>query len=404
MVAMRSLSLTLSSAASANVVVPSAEAAATASTGISSISDGTSAPPTSVALQRAVPGPDGRPSWWPGRGRSTLDVGAHAPQHVEEAGPPGADVDVLDDQVAARRDARGHDPEGGLGRVARHVQVEAAAAAEGRTVTGPGATRRCRAPHSGQHLLGVGPGRDRPRARSSRPSAARPASSTAPLTWALGHRQAVVDAVQAAAPHDQRRQLAAVAAVDAGPHGRSGLDDPVHGPAGDGRVAGRTVRPSIAGGPAGQEPDAGARVARRRSTASGSRSRPAPPSTTTSPAGRRRRPRRRSCARPGGCAATSAPSDSPADPGRPSARAASSRARWEIDLSPGTRSRPCSPPAATGRPTKVRHCGPSRRDRAAEVPVVQGLRGPGRSRRRRRPAPARPARLRRCGRSRGRRC
>ena len=45
----RSLSLTLSSDASRKVVTPLATAAATASTGISSISPGTSWPPTSVA-------------------------------------------------------------------------------------------------------------------------------------------------------------------------------------------------------------------------------------------------------------------------------------------------------------------------------------------------------------------
>ena len=45
----RSLSLTRSSAASRNVVIPLASAAATARTGISSMSPGTSAPPTSVA-------------------------------------------------------------------------------------------------------------------------------------------------------------------------------------------------------------------------------------------------------------------------------------------------------------------------------------------------------------------
>ena len=49
MVVTRSLSLSLSSDASRKVVTPLATAAATASTGISSISPGTSWPPTSVA-------------------------------------------------------------------------------------------------------------------------------------------------------------------------------------------------------------------------------------------------------------------------------------------------------------------------------------------------------------------
>lgn len=49
-VATRSVSLTRSSAASENLVLPSAKAAATDSTGTSSIRDGTSGPPTSVAI------------------------------------------------------------------------------------------------------------------------------------------------------------------------------------------------------------------------------------------------------------------------------------------------------------------------------------------------------------------
>ena len=96
MVAMRSLSLTLSSAASAKVVVPSAWAAATASTG----------------SRRSGTGPRRRRRRWPAAARtgrrmvggvgvrvgvaSSVDVRTHAAQHVEEAGPARADVDVLD--------------------------------------------------------------------------------------------------------------------------------------------------------------------------------------------------------------------------------------------------------------------------------------------------------------------
>ena len=89
MLATRSLSLTRSSAASANVVVPSAAAAATASTGISSISDGHLRAAHLGGVQRAVAGPmtlAGRV-----RGRLVdLDGRAHAPEHVEEAGPARA--------------------------------------------------------------------------------------------------------------------------------------------------------------------------------------------------------------------------------------------------------------------------------------------------------------------------
>ena len=98
---------------------------------------------------------------------------------------------------------------------------------------------------------------------------------------------------------------------------------------------------------------------------------------------------------------TSSPLDSPDNRDRPTARAASSRARCDTDLSPGTLMRPFRPPTH-GSATKVVT------DRAAGTSsgtlVRAGPPGPARPRLRPRPGPAHPAAPRRCGRSRGRRC
>ena len=87
------------------------------------------------------------------------------------------------------------------------------------------------------------------------PSAARPASNTAPLTWALGDRRAVVDPVQSAAGDRQRREPAPLAAVDEGPHLPQRLDDAVHGPPPDRRVTVEDGETGHGSGPTGQQPD-----------------------------------------------------------------------------------------------------------------------------------------------------
>ena len=88
-VPMRSLSFTASSAASRISVTPSANAAATASAGISSCTLGISSPAIVGGRERAR---RGRGSRRPVRRSAppvstTLDVGAHAPQHVDEPQP-----------------------------------------------------------------------------------------------------------------------------------------------------------------------------------------------------------------------------------------------------------------------------------------------------------------------------
>ena len=207
---------------------------------------------------------------------------------------------------------------------------------------------------------------------------------------------------QLAAPDRQRRQPAALAAVDpCAPMGRRGSATRSIGRRAIDASPDSTVSQSSAGGPPGQETDAGPGVAdvddRVRLVQA-----PGPPSMTTS-AGRG--PATRPPRRPGwprGCGHVE-PVDRPASRDRPSARAASSRARWEIDLSPGTRSRPCRPPRRGCRRRTSRH-EPSRRTEQRNCRwcrrVADLLAWPPH----RPPAPARPGRLRRCGRFRGRRC
>jgi hypothetical protein len=51
------------------------------------------------------------------------DMGAHAQQHAEQAGAGAVEAEVGDGQVGAGHGGGGGDPEGGGGKVARHVEV-----------------------------------------------------------------------------------------------------------------------------------------------------------------------------------------------------------------------------------------------------------------------------------------
>ncbi len=346
-------------------------------------------------VEGAVAGVDGGGGGGRVGGRH-LDRGAHAAQDIEEAGAAGTDVHVLDRQVAAGGDAGGHDPEGGLRGVAGHVQIQrledrGSHGHHTRLHPDVGAAGR-------QHLLGVPPRRQL-LANRRLPLGGQAGEQDRAFDLGARHGQAVVDAPQRATADHEGREAPALAPVDPGPHLPQRLRHPIHGPAGDRPVAGEDAQAVQGRGPSGEQADGRPRVAHidravRFAEPGG------PPSTTTSPVGRPSTPapKLRTAAR---VRWTSCPCDRPRSLDRPSARPASSRARWEIDLSPGTRMRPCTPEGA-GAATKVLTAPagePSSGSRGGG-----GRHGPGQWPGRRRPGPARPGRLRRCGRSPGRRC
>ena len=186
------------------------------------------------------------------------------------------------------------------------------------------------------------------------------------------HRSAVGDAVELTAPHGQRGQPAAVPALDGGSHPPERHGDPVHGPPGDRLVAGQDGEEREGRAEPGEETDGRTRVAHVdhvRAVPAASR-----------PRRRRRRPRP-SVAAPKASIAprvpvTSAPSERPSMRDRPSASAARRSARWEIDLSPGMRSRPRSGPdgptvrlATTRAPADGTRRSRARRGRRATGPA-----------------------------------
>ena len=184
-VATRSLSFTRSSPTSRNPVSPSATAAATARTGISSIRPAISAGADVGAVQVGrVPGADAALP-------DPLDVGAHPLQHVEEARPGGADVDVVDDDLAAR--ARCRRPRSrrrpATGRRARRART--AGSGDGRTAHDQavgahldvGAGRRPASPRCGPGWRPAGGRPSRPR-----PTGRRGGRPTSPGRWAPAGR------------------------------------------------------------------------------------------------------------------------------------------------------------------------------------------------------------------------
>ena len=113
-------------------------------------------------------------------------------------------VDVLDHDVAAGHDACGHHPERGLRRVAGHVELEGRQRRRAQPDHGPpSASMSMSAPHWAS-ISSVWARVGTCSRTTVSPSAPRPASSTA-LHLGAGHRERVVDAVQAAAVDPQRR-------------------------------------------------------------------------------------------------------------------------------------------------------------------------------------------------------
>ncbi len=393
MPAIRSDSLSRSSPAPRIQVVPSACWPRRQRTGISSIAAATSAGPRSIArsseerttqvgdrlADAVVGGVRGRRS---AARRSTRP----SPQQVDDR-PPGR-VD------ARRRGASARRPGGWRPRRARRRP----------RTRRPGPARRPLAPFATPSTLQATAraavarpppvarparlaraasarcGRASPTASRTvvRPSARRAASRIADFTWALGTGVVQLDrAERRAADHRQRWQRIAVAGVELGAHRAQWLDDTGHRTASQRRVAvqdgGHRAAPaSSRRGVAGSS-----RSCRNRAAPPAGRrpSRPVPddpvvdgPAVLARSARRRRR-----VAADGGRGADVRPVAGAADPASPSARAASIRARWLIDLSPGRRRSPRSR-RALSIDRGVGRLGPAVTSRCPRVPPPRSAR------------------------------
>ena len=132
--AMRSLSLTRSSPAPVIVNGPSAQAAATARAGTSSISEGTRAGSTVVPRsldEDATIEPTGSGSL---ASRRASTLAAHGPQHLDEGGAGGGEQDAVEAHLGVGQDEGRHHQEGRARGVAGHDDVrpaQARAAADG---------------------------------------------------------------------------------------------------------------------------------------------------------------------------------------------------------------------------------------------------------------------------------
>ena len=222
----------------------------------------------------------------------------------------------------------------GVGRTGGHAH---------RTVVDPGhrhAERR-------EHPLGVIAARRGLDTISVAPSACSPASSSAVFTCALGDRRARAGPREAR--HRGRRSAAACRRRGrrARAHRAQRLDDARHRPRRQRRVAGqhREERPAREQPGEHAHRRAGVPAVEHAPPARASPSTPRPPTVTRSPRSPEPTP---SCAERARSRATSAPSPRGlVISARPSASAANSSARCEIDLSPGRRSRPVQRRGAT---------------------------------------------------------
>ena len=237
----RSDSLTRNSPTSVKRLTPSAQAAATARTGTSSMSRGTSTPPTSHGPQRPVLGRDRTGRFRPHLGfRMNLQPRTHAPQHIQRPGTGGVQPNPLHRDAASRRDRRRHQEEERGRDVSRHAPLappEFGAGEQAHDLGGNGGGRvrafrvdrvhLQRRSHPGQHPLGVIAGRP------------RLAHAHAPLAQAESreqhgrlHLRAPGDIVEVEGPQERaahrQRRAHPLAGVDARSHRPERADDPLH--------------------------------------------------------------------------------------------------------------------------------------------------------------------------------
>ena len=254
----RSTSLTRSSPTSEKTVVPSATAAATARTGISS-SDGISLRPHLGGAQRARHGPDGGGAGLAGEER---DRCAHPLEDRDVPQPGRAAVDPRHLHRAPGHDAPGHHEEGRCRGVAGHGALHGRRD-DARTAHDPTLAPRLDrdvGSRLGQHLLGVRAG-GHGLAHDGRAAGRQSRQEDGRLDLGAGHLGRPVDAMQRAALHTQRRLAAWPLTRDRGAHEVEGLGHPVHGPGRERLVADQLGLPVEPGHQARQQAHGRSRIA-----------------------------------------------------------------------------------------------------------------------------------------------
>ena len=280
------------------------------------------------------------------RSFSMRSVGAHLAQRGDQAGAQRVQADILDDHARSRHQQRRHDGKGGGGRVARHHhrRGDQFRLALQRRSRGRRACRvtdtvapKWRSMFSVWSRVGFGFHHARGAGRAQPGQQARPISP-APRRPAARSRSAAGRPRRAPPAAGGRPR----ACQNCAPHGRQRVGHALHRAAAQGCIAGHHREDRMAR----QQPQQQPRRRCRNCPCPAHRPVPAARRRRARPRARRRRRSASTSAPSARMAAavrsTSSPSSRPVMSVVPTASAPNIRARWLIDLSPGTPRRPAS--------------------------------------------------------------
>ena len=193
------------------------------------------------------------------RGILDGDVRAHAPQHVDDAGPGRVESDATKQHLRARQNGRSNKEERCGGNVAGHIhvpRVQALTALKraGHALAVEGGS------HGGEHALGVvsrQPGLDD--GLGALPLESGEQQGRLDLCAGVGGCEALVD--QTAAANGQRCESPALPTIDLSAHGPKRITDPGHRTPPEGVIAGENRHHRLTGQHTCQQTHGGARVA-----------------------------------------------------------------------------------------------------------------------------------------------